>query len=417
MFTRTSVGRPQLMIIKPEGESQCNCESRSTSPTGAGGRRHYREFCHCNCTCIHKCHHLHKECATDEHRMGSPKMSPNILRASSSLASVLEEMESGKLHVTGNFGDINGVGKPRRLGDFCIERDLGEGAYAFVKQVRYRNMSVEGDNKSMVMKMVIKSKLLPEFILHDFESGLSLPVELYALRHLREHPHPNVVSMVDAFEDPMYYYLLMPLHGNAEDLFEIIEKHDDFLPTDKIAKIFAQVVMAVAHLHNVLGIAHRDIKDENIIIDEHDRIQLIDFGSCTYFRRGDAAQLDIPPTVADVQVGRRLNQYHRFYGTVDYAPPEVVKGEAYEGPPQDIWALGILLYILSFKEVPFRNFGEILELRLVLPFEPTPQIAFIIRQLLQPDPAARPTAKDLVNDPWIVENYRLAMETNTTQDK
>lgn len=362
-------------------------------------------------------------------RPTSPRMSPNLagndssagtgyhggiqgegkppsLSVGNTLASVVEEMESGRMSAS---SESLHYGRKLHLHDFALEKDLGEGAYAFVKQVRYRTDPPE--RPPLAMKMVIKSKLRADCILHDFDTGYSLPVELFALRHLREHPHPNIVSMVDAFEDALYYYILMPMHGRGEDLFETIERHQDFLPPERVARIFSQIAMAVAHLHTVLGIIHRDIKDENVIIDEHDHIQLIDFGSCAYYLRGaDFVQPDVPLTEADVRCGKRMSRYSTYYGTIDYAPPEVLRGEPYDGPQQDIWALGVLLYVLAFKEVPFRNHADILEHRLRLPFEPTPQIAVMIRRLLQPDPAARPSAHELAHDPWIVTNYRLALK-------
>lgn len=319
-----------------------------------------------------------------------------------SLASLVGELEAGALSESS---------PPRKhtIHDFFIERDLGEGAYAFVKQGRLR--SAPAAAPSVVIKMVIKSKLVPECILHDFDLGASLPVELFVLRHLREHPHPNIVSMLDAFADQQYYYIVMPMHGSGEDLFEAIERSPDFLPPQRVAKIFAQAVMTVVHLHTVLGVVHRDIKDENIIIDEHDRIQLIDFGSCAYFRRGaENVQQDVPLTEADIRQGQRLQTFAQFHGTIDYAPPEIVRGLPYDGPQQDIWALGILLYTLSFKEFPFRSPADIREGRLRLPFEPSPQIAAMIRLLLHPDPNLRPSATALAKDPWILEHYRLAMQ-------
>lgn len=323
---------------------------------------------------------------------------------SESLASVVEELESGRLSKSGSSGEM--LMRKKSLSDFALERDLGEGAYAFVKQGRLRGE----DSTSQVIKMVIKSKLPAESILHDFDTGLSLPIELYALRHLREHPHPNIVSMIDAFEDPQYYYILMPMHGKGKDLFEYIEGHDDFLPPETVAKIFSQVVMAVAHLHNTLGLVHRDIKDENIIIDEADHIQLIDFGSCIYYRQGTPyVQHEVPLTEADIRQGQRMIQFTSFHGSPDYASPEVTRHEPYDGPPQDIWALGVLLYTLSFKEVPFRSWSDIRSGKVRLPFEPSPEIARIIRELLVVDPHKRPTAEQLTEDPWLVAHYRAAM--------
>ncbi len=341
--------------------------------------------------------------------------------------------------VTTSHGTTAARTAKRRLSDYRMERDLGQGAYAFVKEATLIERSMlappppggggaslekaDGDEErqpvapcskagaTVVIKMVIKSKLLPECILHDFETGLSLPVELYLLRHLMDYPHDHIVPMVEAFEDVQYYYIVMPLHGAGRDLFESIEGAPDFFSTDRIAFIFSQVVMAVSHLHDVLGVIHRDIKDENIIIDDRNICRLIDFGSAAYYRQGGSnVQDDVPLTEADVLRGKREVLFTSYHGTLEYAPPEIVKGMPYEGPPQDMWTLGVLLYTLTFKEVPFRTAPDIVAGRLRWPFQVDEHIVELIKSLLQGDPHERPTARHLASHPWIVEHYGRVVE-------
>lgn len=126
----------------------------------------------------------------------------------------------------------------------------------------------------------------------------------------------------------------MPRFGDGKDLFEHIEMSPDGLPIDQVRKIFGQIVDAVAYLHE-RNIVHRDLKDENVILDRDGNAQLIDFGSAAYVREG--------------------SKFETFSGTLDFAAPEVLKGVPHSGKEIDVWALGVILYVLMTGECPFWN--------------------------------------------------------------
>lgn len=132
------------------------------------------------------------------------------------------------------------------------------------------------------------------------------------------------------------------------DLFEHIEKQQK-LDDTSVRNIFVQIVSAVEYLH-ANGIAHRDIKDENIVIDDQQKIKLIDFGSAIFCCRDSS----------DVLIDK-------FQGTVNYASPEIIRGDKYWARPSDIWALGILLYMLLYKQSPFKNSDSALKGRIRKP--------------------------------------------------
>lgn len=149
------------------------------------------------------------------------------------------------------------------------------------------------------------------------------------------------------FEDEDTYFAIMKLYGERSmDLFDYIELNEH-IDESEIKNIFLQIAKAVEHIHQ-LHIVHRDIKDENVLLDENGCVQLIDFGSATYFREG--------------------RKFDTFGGTLDYCAPEILKGMPYEGPPQDIWSLGTLLYTMIYRENPFYNVDEILEHDLRVPY-------------------------------------------------
>jgi PAS domain containing serine/threonine kinase len=120
-------------------------------------------------------------------------------------------------------------------------------------------------------------------------------------------------------------------HGSGMDLFEFIDRRP--LMDEKLACfIFRQIAKAIDYLHS-LKILHRDIKDENIIIDQNFHIKLIDFGSATFFEEG--------------------KMFSTFYGTTEYCSPEVLAGNKYQGPELEVWSLGVTLFVLIFFENPF----------------------------------------------------------------
>ncbi|OZJ03144.1 hypothetical protein BZG36_04642 [Bifiguratus adelaidae] len=209
---------------------------------------------------------------------------------------------------------------------------------------RARLTHLPHQQRKVVLKYVVKSRILPDCWTKDRFLGL-IPLEIHVMHTLRQMPHSNIAFLTDYFEDNDYYYIEMLLHGEGMDLFDYIELHLD-MPESEIKSISRQLAEAIAHLHDNI-IVHRDIKDENVVLNEGGRVQLIDFGSAAYQTPG--------------------KDFDTFCGTLDYAAPEVLQGKAYSGPPQDIWALGILFYTLLYKENPFYNIDEILAREMRVP--------------------------------------------------
>ncbi|GJJ68105.1 hypothetical protein EMPS_00451 [Entomortierella parvispora] len=259
------------------------------------------------------------------------------------------------------------------IADYDILDSLGQGAYGQVKLCCLKS----GSNK-VVMKYIVKSRILVDCWTNDRILGM-IPMEVSIMHTLRLIPHPNIVLMMDFFEDEEHYYVEMALHGAGMDLFDYIEL-TPYMTEDEIRNIFKQVCDAVYHLHSN-KIVHRDIKDENVILDQEGKIQLIDFGSSAYLKEG--------------------KKFDTFCGTLDYAAPEVLTGKKYEGRKQDIWALGILLYTLIYKENPFYNIDEILSRDLRVPFVLSEDSIALIRRMLSRDIDKRPYIEEVLSHPWM----------------
>lgn len=217
----------------------------------------------------------------------------------------------------------------------------------------------------------------------DDTSGLNIPNELYIIRQLN---HPNIISFIDWFQDNLFFYMVTELHGcewlNQEspqvskkslsavsglagvrqvrrcapmDLFECIEIHKR-LSEELSRKVFHQVAQAIYYLHHEKGICHRDVKDENLVIDAEYRVKFIDFGAASYFL----------PLTSDNQMlskpfirQHKVSLFSKFHGTPQYCPPEIIKGQRYRGPEAEVWQMGVLLYTMLFGENPFNDYRNV----------------------------------------------------------
>lgn len=172
----------------------------------------------------------------------------------------------------------------------------------------------------------------------------------------------------------MYNYLLA--HGALEPA--------------KVQKIFTQLVGAVSYVHNK-SCVHRDLKLENILLDKHENVKLVDFG----FTR---------------EYEGKSNYLQTWCGTVCYSAPEMLKGEKYAGEKVDVWSLGIILYALLVGELPFDDDNEMVTKTRILKEEPKYPDNFplqakeLCQSLLSKRPILRPTLADILQNPWLAEH-------------
>ncbi|KOH01377.1 serine/threonine protein kinase PSK1 [Saccharomyces eubayanus] len=265
----------------------------------------------------------------------------------------------------------------KKFTDFVSLQKMGEGAYGKVDLCIHKK-----ERYIVVIKMIFKERILVDTWVRDRKLG-TIPSEIQIMATLNKNPHENILRLLDFFEDDDYYYIETPVHGETGciDLFDLIEFKTNM--TECEAKLIVkQVVAGIKHLHDQ-GIVHRDIKDENVIVDSKGFVKIIDFGSAAYVKSGP---------------------FDVFVGTIDYAAPEVLGGNPYEGKPQDIWAIGILLYTVVFKENPFYNIDEILEGD--LKFNNTEEVSEdcieLIKSILNRCVPKRPTIDDINNGKWLV---------------
>lgn len=272
--------------------------------------------------------------------------------------------------------DIGSERRSKTVHDFINLKDLGSGAYGKVWLARHK----KDKDYEVCIKSIVKERILVDTWVRDRKLG-TIPSEIQILYTITKNPHGNLLRMVDYFEDGDYYHLETLPIPDTIDLYDLIELKKDSMNERECAYIFYQLCSSLKHLHQ-MGIIHRDIKDENIIIDRNYSVKLIDFGSSAFIRDGP---------------------FKVFLGTLEYASPEVLDGSLYEGKKQDIWAIGVLLFTLIFKENPFLQVDEILEAKVNFPThtEVSDSCIELIKMILVEEPNDRPEIEEILNHEWL----------------
>lgn len=221
----------------------------------------------------------------------------------------------------------------RTVNSFIVQGEAGKGAYGLVRKVRERGADGQATGPPLMLKYIVKQRILADAYKRHKVLG-AIPMEIHVLDFIRRvqrssllprdpltavsafksafggggqskpslkelhapntaseaaqltsFGHPALCQMLDFFEDAENYYLVMSCFGDGQDLFDYVDAAPNGLGLDEARSILRQIVDAVAFLHSH-GIVHRDIKDENIILDGKGGVQLIDFGSAAYIKEG-----------------------------------------------------------------------------------------------------------------------------------
>ncbi|KAK9492152.1 kinase-like domain-containing protein [Lipomyces doorenjongii] len=176
----------------------------------------------------------------------------------------------------------------------------------------------------------------------------------------------------------------------SHDLFEMIETRRT-LTERQIRYMMRQLVDALWYLDS-LNIYHRDIKDENVLVDDTLTIKLIDFGSAIVLPSSQPTTPTTPTTPR--------TQFNRFYGTLQYAPVEVLKSRPYDAEKCDVWALGILLFTCLTGQTPFRSAEDAISKEWDLRRAVSNECREFLRKCLAKDPETRATIGQLAMERW-----------------
>ncbi|XP_014299764.1 calcium/calmodulin-dependent protein kinase type II alpha chain isoform X19 [Microplitis mediator] len=275
------------------------------------------------------------------------------------------------------------VASTRFSDNYDLKEELGKGAFSVVRRCVQKSTGLEFAAK------VINTKKLSQ---RDFQK---LEREARICRKLQ---HPNIVRLHESIQEEHCHYLVFDLVTGGE-LFEDIVAREFYSEADA-SHCIQQILESVHHCHHN-GIVHRDLKPENLLLASKAKgaaVKLADFGLAIELQ-GDA------------------QAWYGFAGTPGYLSPEVLKKEPY-GKPVDIWACGVILYILLVGYPPFwdedqhRLYGQIKAGAYDYPSPEwdtvTPEARNLINQMLTVNPTRRITASEALRHPWICQRERVA---------
>ncbi|XP_046654870.1 calcium/calmodulin-dependent protein kinase type II alpha chain isoform X2 [Daphnia pulicaria] len=267
--------------------------------------------------------------------------------------------------------------------NYELKEELGKGAFSIVRRCVQKSTGLEFAAK------IINTKKLSA---RDFQK---LEREARICRKLQ---HPNIVRLHDSIQEESFHYLVFDLVTGGE-LFEDIVAREFYSEADA-SHCIQQILESVNHCHQN-GVVHRDLKPENLLLASKAKgaaVKLADFGLA-------------------IEVQGEQQAWFGFAGTPGYLSPEVLKKEPY-GKPVDIWACGVILYILLVGYPPFwdedqhRLYAQIKAGAYDYPSPEwdtvTPEAKNLINQMLTVNPAKRITAAEALKHPWICQRERVA---------
>ena len=273
--------------------------------------------------------------------------------------------ESHEMSCPGHIFNLRDLVPPRE--SFLLK--LGKGTYSEVYLAQHRKTQ-----KYYALKIIKKSIL-----------SVTLPLEAL-FREISLHKslnHDNIIKLYDQLEDKSRIYLVLE-HSCKCNLYEYINSTKP-IPEPIAAKIFVEICLGLNYMHG-LGIMHRDVKPENILLNEENHAKICDMGWSAYYNK----------------------PRNTFCGTLDYMAPEILQGNGYSFPA-DIWGLGVLLYEMLHGKVPFGGsrdsdkMREIIESKLDFSDQISPGAKAMIKKILVYDPKRRPSITEILKQRWLQE--------------
>eukprot|EP01097_Dermamoeba_algensis_P011869 TRINITY_DN9355_c0_g1_i1.p1 TRINITY_DN9355_c0_g1~~TRINITY_DN9355_c0_g1_i1.p1 ORF type:complete len:285 (+),score=53.52 TRINITY_DN9355_c0_g1_i1:105-959(+) len=258
------------------------------------------------------------------------------------------------------------------VGNYDLGKTLGAGKFS---KVKIGTHIITG--QKVAVKIIIKNQF-------DQKAMTKIYREIFILKLLGQLQHPNIIRLYEVIDTEKVVFLIME-YASGGEILDFIVAHGRL--TEKQAKkFFRQLVSALEYCHS-LKVVHRDLKCENLLLDENHNLKIIDFGLSNCF-----------------QPGALLNTH---CGSPHFAAPELIQGKTYYGPEVDLWSMGVILYALVCGKLPFRGndirtlYHNIITCNYQTPDYLSSGCNSLIKRLLTVNPAERATMPEVRAHPWL----------------
>ena len=276
------------------------------------------------------------------------------------------------------------------ISQYQIKGKIGEGMFGKVK------LGIHLLTKEKVaIKIFDKGKIKNEKEVEYIEREISI---------LKKLNHYNTIKLYNIIQNENFIFLIQEYVPNGELLHFLENPENMNLTENHICKIYQQIISGIEYLHEI-GIAHRDLKLENILLNRDKNIKIIDFGLSNKYNKENGELLQ------------------SSCGSPCYAAPEMIKGIQYHGLDTDIWSSGILLYLMLCKSFPFNDknnsklYQKILSGKFNLPNYLSNEAKDLLSKLLKVNPIERIKLDEIKKHPWFnlynpKNNYFYGIDIN-----
>jgi serine/threonine protein kinase len=258
---------------------------------------------------------------------------------------------------------------------YRIQRQIGKGCFGIVYLATQRLTGIP-----------VALKTIPKKTLTHSDAAVKIEKEFTILKRINNHP--SVVKLFEVFEDAENVHMVFELleQGDLAHYF----KNEPLFSEQRLKPFFHKIIKGVAYLHKN-SVVHRDIKLDNILLDHSLHPKLCDFGISSL-----------------VVSGQRIFDTG---GTPAYLAPEVIRAEGKVGPKSDMWSLGVLLYLLTFGNVPFKaNDMQVLYKKILIGIDAFPEehiasgeLVDLIKKLMVVDVGKRLDVQEALKHPWFAD--------------